>query len=306
MLTNLPAVEDRTASVWAVPPLCRANETEFACEENRKLVEHIRGGGITTLLWGGNAIFYHLSLKEYAAALELISSLGDDATWMIPSIGPSYGQIVDQAPILSQFEFPTAMLLPQQDIVTSAGVATATRRCVEMIDRPIVLYLKYDGKLSVDDAKRLVDDGLISAIKYAVVRQDHRQDDYLQRLVDAVGGQMILSGLGDQPAIIHMRDFGLGGFTTGCGCVAPQMSTDLLAAIRSKEWQRAEKIRADFEPLEDLRNGHGPITVLHAAVELAGIAKTGPVTPMLSAVEGSLHGPIRDAALAILPAHSAN
>ena len=44
----------------------------------------------------------------------------------------------------------------------------------------------------------------------------------------------------------------------------------------------AEAIRKWFLPLEDLRNEINPIRVLHHAVDLAGIAETGPMQPMLS------------------------
>jgi hypothetical protein len=37
-------------------------------------------------------------------------------------------------------------------------------------------------------------------------------------------------------------------------------------------------------PLEDQRDASGPARVLHAALELAGIAKTGPVPPFVTAL----------------------
>jgi hypothetical protein len=40
-----------------------------------------------------------------------------------------------------------------------------------------------------------------------------------------------------------------------------------------------------FMPLEDARDAHSPIRVLHAAVELAGIAATGPIGEFLSVIE---------------------
>ncbi len=139
------------------------------------------------------------------------------------------------------------------------------------------------------------DGGLISAIKYAVVREDPSQDDYLREIVEAVDPKMVLSGLGDQPAIVHLRDFKLGGFTTGCGCVAPHLSTALLKAIQAGDWEGAERIRERFIPLEDLRNAHGPITVLHRAFSLAGLAETGPIIPLLDEPNPALHDPIRQA-----------
>ncbi len=51
------------------------------------------------------------------------------------------------------------------------------------------------------------------------------------------------------------------------------------------DWAQAEALRARFLPLEDLRDAWGPARVLHHATELAGIARTGPIPPYVSALE---------------------
>ena len=67
-----------------------------------------------------------------------------------------------------------------------------------------------------------MDSGVCAAIKYAVVREDPAQDDYLAGLLRRVDRTKVISGIGERPAVVHMRDWGLPGFTTGCGCVAPR------------------------------------------------------------------------------------
>ncbi|PQO27322.1 dihydrodipicolinate synthase family protein [Blastopirellula marina] len=288
MDTQLLTTETIARSVWAVPSLARSADGSLSRAENEKIIRHIEQGGITTLLYGGNAIFYHLTLAEYRTALELVSELAAEKTLVIPAVGPAYGTMMDQADVLKDFDFPTVMVLPQRDVITSAGFATGVRHLSERIGKPIVLYLKYDGVMTADDATSLVDDGLISAIKYAVVREDYTQDKYLSELTGKIDTKLILSGLGDQPAIVHMRDFKLGGFTTGCGCVFPKLSMDLLHAIQAGDFEQAETIREKFLPLEQLRDSLGPITILHRATELAGIAQTGPVSPLLSEPAASI------------------
>lgn len=288
------------SSPWAVPSLARRDDVSLSLEENQKIIGHIEAGGIQTLLYGGNAIFYHLTLKQYAAALELISTQASQSTWVIPAVGPAYGMMLDQLPILKEFAFPTAMVLPQSDITTSLGIARGIRDFAEKFGKPVVVYLKYDKKITAEHVKSLVDDGLVSAIKYAVVRSDYRDDAYLKSLCDVVDPAIILSGLGDQPAIVHMRDFRLGGFTTGCGCIAPQISLALLRAIHAKDFTRAEALRRMFLPLEDLRDNNGPIIVLHAATQLSGIASTGPILPHLSEPDESLLESIQQAAKQLL------
>ena len=47
--------EDLSASVIAVPPLCRAADLTIDREQNRRLIAHLEKGGVRTLLYGGNA-----------------------------------------------------------------------------------------------------------------------------------------------------------------------------------------------------------------------------------------------------------
>jgi dihydrodipicolinate synthase/N-acetylneuraminate lyase len=56
----------------------------------------------------------------------------------------------------------------------------------------------------------------------------------------------------------------------------------MLQAMRSANWEQADRIRALFEPLEDQRNAISPIRVLHEAVGLSGISNVGPLLPLLS------------------------
>jgi dihydrodipicolinate synthase/N-acetylneuraminate lyase len=213
--------------------------------------------------------------------------------------------LVDQAKIIRRFAFPTVMVLPQQGLTTSVGVATGIRRFVEASGVPAVLYIKHDGFIEPEEVAALDRDGLLSGIKYATVRSDASVDPYLRRLVEVVDRGRIISGIGEQPAIIHTRDFGLGGFTSGCVCVAPRLSQQMLAVMRGGAWEEAERIRSVFRPLEDLRNAINPIRVLHRAVEGAGIAPTGPLLPLLSNVEAEHEAAIDAAASALLAADRA-
>ena len=257
------------------------------------------------LLYGGNANLYHVPLPEYEAILAMLARIVGPVTLVIPSAGPSYGMLLDQAKIIRRFAFPTVMVLPQQGITTSVGVATGIRRFVEAAGVPALLYIKHDGFIEPEEVAALDRDGLLSGIKYATVRSDASVDPYLRRLVEVVDRGRIISGIGEQPAIIHIRDFELGGFTSGCVCVAPRLSQQMLAAMRRGAWEEAERIRSLFRPLEDLRNRINPIRVLHRAVAGAGIAPTGPLLPLLSNVDPHEEPAIDAAAAALLAADRA-
>jgi dihydrodipicolinate synthase/N-acetylneuraminate lyase len=301
MYTSEITQEILAKSVIAVPPLARDADFNIDPIENQKIIQHIEAGGVTTLLYGGNANLYHIKPMEYVELLAVLESFSHEKTLVVPSVGPSYGLMMEQAEALRDFQYPTAMVLPQRDIVTQRGIASGVRRFVDVFGKPAVLYIKFDNWLDVPTVKKLVDDGCVSFIKYAIVKDNPADDDYLKELVSEVDPGLIVSGIGEQPAIIHMRDFGLVGYTSGCVCIAPGLSQRMLSTIQRSDFETAEKIRSTFEPLENLRNEINPIRVLHNAVTAAGIANTGPMLPLLSEADERLEE-IKTAAEALLMA----
>lgn len=288
MKTGSITLED-LRGVFSVPPLARKNDARRALdlEENERIVNHIAGGGITRFLYGGNAFLYHIKLGEYEQLLNWLSGLDDDY-WAIPSAGPSYGRAMDQAAILQKFDFPCVMMLPCGDPRDAAGIEQGLREFADAAETKLVLYLKdennfgADKEAGLDVVARLVDEGICTWIKYAVVRDDPRQDAYLESLLTRVDRARVVSGIGERPAIVHMRDWKLQGFTTGSGCIAPRASQSLFEACTREDYAAAETLRARFIAHEDLRDAWSPAKVLHHATELADIARTGPVPPFLS------------------------
>ncbi len=300
MQTTPITVEDLRSSVVAVPPLARHADLSLNHEANTALIHHLEAGGVRIFLYGGNANLYNIAVSEYGKLLEFLSSAAASNTIMVPSVGPFYGNLVDQADILRQFRFPTAMVLPTLFPAKPAGIQTAVRHFVERAGIPAVLYLKDEGYMPPEAAAQLVNEGLISWIKYAIVREDPKQDAYLSKLVELVDRRLIVSGIGEQPAIIHLRDFGITGYTSGCICVAPRPSMQMLQKVQAGDYEAAEALRAIYEPLEDLRNAHGPIPVLHHAVTLSGIADMGPFLPLLAPLAEELQARIGPVAKALL------
>jgi dihydrodipicolinate synthase/N-acetylneuraminate lyase len=300
MQTTAVSSANLRSSVIAVPPLARNPDLVFEPTENARLIKHLESGGVTTLLYGGNANFYHIALSEYEKILaSLIDSVAPD-TLLVPSAGPAFGTMMDQAPILRNFDFPTTMVLPQSGLTTPQGVATGLRKFAEALGKPIVLYLKSEDYLPPESARSLVDDGLVSWIKYAIVRDNPAEDNFLDKLTSLVDPSIIVSGMGEQPAIVHLQQFHLTGFTAGCVCIRPDLSQEMLEAIQANDIGRAEEIRTGFQALEDLRDNINPIRVLHDAVTLAGIADMGPQLPLLSNLSSAEKETVAKTALDLL------
>ena len=89
-----------STSVLAVPPLARRPDLSLNKPENRKLIDYLISGGVRTLLYGGNANFYHVGPREFRAILEFLSDAVPKDIWVIPSVGPAFGTMMDQAEIL--------------------------------------------------------------------------------------------------------------------------------------------------------------------------------------------------------------
>jgi hypothetical protein len=91
-----------------VPPLARRADKERSLDlaENDRIVRHMTEGGLTRFLYGGNAFLYHVTLKEYEQLVDWMSGI---VGWAIPSLGPSFGRAMDQAPL------PAPLRLPHRD-----------------------------------------------------------------------------------------------------------------------------------------------------------------------------------------------
>jgi dihydrodipicolinate synthase/N-acetylneuraminate lyase len=279
------------SGVYAVPPLPRRRDERRTLDLGaaEMIARHIEAGGITRFLYGGNAFLYHVSLDEFAALIDWLAGF-PRTRWPIPSIGPSFGRAIDQARLLRKHSFPAVMMLPCADPRDAPGLEAGMREIVHAAGTPLILYLKSedvfgaDREAGLDAIGRLLDDGTAIAIKYAVVRPDPNADPYLDGLLQRVDRRRVISGMGERPAIEHLRDYKLGGLTTGSGCIAPRACQSLFDAAAEGNWTRAAECRAAFIPLEDLRDAWGPARVLHHATELAGIAPTGPIPPYVSAL----------------------
>ncbi|MCP3723354.1 dihydrodipicolinate synthase family protein [Paraburkholderia sp. CNPSo 3272] len=296
-----PIVESEFAStVMAVPPLARRPDFSLDVEQNRKLIRHMEAGGIRTLLYGGNANLYHVAVSEFRELLDMLADLTAPETRVIPAIGPDYGKMLDQARILAQTQYRTAMVLPLSGFTTPAGVEAGLARIADTAGIPLTLYIKSEDYVDVDTLVRLIDRGTLIAVKYAIVRKDPADDPYLRRLLQSVPASKVVSGMGERPALVHVRDFGLAAWTTGSGCIAANAIMALLKAAKEGRGEEAQRLYDAFMPLETLRDNISLIRVLHDAVTLSGIADMGPILPLLSQSPAEALPAIGDAAKALL------
>jgi len=304
MLTKV-TIEALANSVLAVPPVALNPDLSLNVAANAAQIRHLEAGGVTTLLYGGNANVHNWQVTAFDAWLTALEDAAGATSWLLPSVGPDWGKLMDEAAILKHRRFPVAMALPMIAPKTEAGVVRSLEEFVARSGVPLIVYIKADNYIAPDTLGRLQDQGVVFGIKYAVPRTDIMDDPYLAALVATLGRERIVSGFGEPPALPHVIDFGLTGFTAGCVCIAPFLSTVFRKALQAGDRDGAIRALEPFLELEALRERLGAIAVLHYAVTQTGIADMGPILPTLSLPDTREHAAIAAAARRLYDAEMA-
>ncbi|MDO8881544.1 dihydrodipicolinate synthase family protein, partial [Pseudotabrizicola sp.] len=295
---------DLAQSIMAVPPLARTPDGQFDDAANGAVIRHLEEGGVTTLLYGGNALAQHWPLSVYADWLDRLEALVAVDSWLLPSVGPDAGKMADQATILKSRRYPVALMLPMGAPLTHAGMADAMRAFTAESGVQLLVYIKTDDYIPAHILATLVAEGVVFGVKYAVPRELGAPDRYLSDIIIAIGTKRIISGFGEPPAIPHMLDFGLPGFTAGCVCIAPSLSDALFQALKLGDKATAERLLQPILPMEALRSQINEIRVLHEAVALSGLAETGPILLPSAPVPESRRAEIAEAARSLRAAEA--
>ncbi len=299
MKTSPVTIADITGSLMSVPPLARNGDLSLNLEENRKLLRHIEAAGVTSHLYGGNANFYAVSQRMFEETLEMLAHVAGEESWIIPSVGPDYGKLMDQAGVAKHSRFPTFINLPQAFGTTPDGVDRGIREFVQTVGRPVMVYLKTENYLTPAHTARLVDENVACAVKYGINRPDASKDPYLDQLVTMVDRARLII-VGERHVLGQHRGYKLGAMMSGSGTIAPTTARRIYEAIQADDYDTASTLRDRIIPLEDIRDAIGPISVLHDAVSFSGIADMGPLTPLVANVAEPHRAKVRDAAQALL------
>ncbi len=131
---------DYRASVVAVPPIALDEDLEPAHEPNAKLIRHIESGGVKSMLFGGNANLYNFDLGRYGGALALMDATASPSTHVITSVGPDFGKLTDQLPLVERSAIRNVMLLPMTfpvDFDRAGSRHSFRRRPPRLRDHPL-------------------------------------------------------------------------------------------------------------------------------------------------------------------------
>ena len=114
--------------------------------------------------------------------------------------------MMDQARILRRYKFPCVMALPCADPRDATGLERGLREFAEKSGAPCALpegrtNFGNDKMAGLDAVARMVADGTCVWIKYAAVRNEPKEDSYLQAVLDRIDRNRVVSGIGNGPRL---------------------------------------------------------------------------------------------------------
>jgi dihydrodipicolinate synthase/N-acetylneuraminate lyase len=266
------------SSIIALPPIARRPDGRINADESRKIVEWLTSAGVSSFMYGGIANLFNARLSEYGEILDLIETMAPSGAWMVPSIGGDFGKAIDQVAILRDRAFPTAILLPFSP-VQPGGVATGIRKLADAYGKPLMVFYKSTDYLRSSDIAALLKDGCLCGLEYGIEPDEGGLSPHLEGLLDLLGSaERLIDGAGEK-SIPRNSKFGIQGYTSGSGLLAPHLSMALLEAVKRGDRSAIETLSRPFLAFEAARATYSAIPVVHAAVKLVGIADTGPMGP---------------------------
>jgi len=286
---------DYASSVVAVPPIALNTDYSVNAGANEAIIKHIEAGGVDILLYGGNANLYHFGLDDYRSAMQAIMAVAAPTTHLITSIGPDFGKAMAQAPMARDLGFKNVMVLPTNFPADPAGVANGVRKLAGVLGDGLILYLKREHYADPDELAKLIAEGAVSFVKYAVEKPDASKDTYLDAVISAIGTDHLASGMGETPIHDHLGQRKLATYTSGAVCIAPAAASELLALYKTGRAEEAFKLSQPFLEFEKVRTELGGLQVLHDGLRLSGIADTGPLMPMVSNLSIEKLKPVKEA-----------
>jgi 4-hydroxy-tetrahydrodipicolinate synthase len=266
------------SSIIALPPIARFADGTINVEESRKVVTWLTSANVTAFMYGGIAGLFNARLSEYGQVLNLIETVAPADAWMVPAIGGDFGKAIDQVAILRDRAFPTAILLPFSPVQPS-GVATGIRKLTDAYGKPLMVFYKSTDYLRSADIAALLKDGCLCGLEYGIAPDENGRAPHLESLLELVGSaERIIDGSGEK-TIPGNSKFGIKGYTSGSGLLAPHISMALLEAVKRGDRPEIEKLSSHFQAFDEARASYSAIPVVHEAVKLAGIADTGAMGP---------------------------
>jgi dihydrodipicolinate synthase/N-acetylneuraminate lyase len=280
-------------------PVALNDDLSVNASETLRLAAHVRAGDVPDLLFGGNANLSAFSLAQFETVIDLAGEAARYGPVTI-GIGPEFGRMLDQAPLIERSGLKNVLVLPIQAPADTHGTADGIRHIADRLGFGVIVDLIRDNHLRPATLRKLLDEGSIVAARYAVQMPNPGDDGYLDRVIEVMTRERMIGGLGEAAILDHLAVRRFGAITSGAAALVPARIRAVVQAIAISDMALARRLLTPVLELERVRAILGPIQVLHDAVTHAGIAAMGRQMPMLSPVKVKYRADMEAAVEALL------
>jgi dihydrodipicolinate synthase/N-acetylneuraminate lyase len=294
-------VADLADSVIAEPPMAWSADRTLNLKVNLALAEHMRAGGVRTVLYGGNANLSAFTLGQFEQAVELMGIVAQNSR-VIAAIGPELGRMLDQAGAVERSGLRNVLLLPVHHPADTHGTGDGVREIASRLGFGVIVDLCRENYLRPVTLAKLRDEGAVRLVRYSVRRDNPEDDSYLDRVIEVMGREQVFSGLGEAAALDHVGKRAMLTYASGAATIAPAAAMRLHASLRRGDLATARQLIRPFVEFARLGDMLGPIQVVHDGADMLGLGAMGPPLPMLSRVKTKFRDDLEAAVTALLKA----
>lgn len=265
------------------------------------VVGRIATSGIDVVVACGNTSEYASLTAEEAERVAAVTIEAAAGATALVGVGGSLGKAIDQAQKGIERGASGVMVhFPSDPYMSDPGLVRYYETLAGSVDGAVVLYVRGRG-FSTSVLDRVVELENVVAVKYAL-------PDVLAFAEFAAGyGEAVvpICGLAELWAPFFWL-VGARGFTSGLVNLAPELSIEMLDALRAKDLSAAMDVWQRIAPFERLRARNANslnVSVVKEAMALAGLLEHGAVRPPISALRAEERAEL-EAVLATWPAHA--
>ncbi len=219
---------------------------------------------------GNTGEYYSLSDEEWESVVETtIESTSNDAC-VLAGAGGSINTALNQTKIASELGADGIMIMYPRHVFASAeGLLNYCQKIIDAANEIGVVLYKKGGLMTDAVLASLIKNDNLVGVKYA-----HGRIVDFAKTVQDLGNDVVWScGTAERFAPFFWLA-GAEGFTSGLGNFAPEISVQMLEALKGADYSTAMEIQRKITPLEYLREGRGKannVPVVKAALDYVGL-----------------------------------
>jgi len=229
---------------------------------------------------GSNGELHSLTLDEYRDVAEVAGGVVRGKKGLIFGVGQSLRVAERQARLARGAGADAVMIIaPYTADTNEPGLAEYYRRVAVAAEIPAILYqTKWSGILPLSLLDRLAD-----VENICMVKDENGDLSHYLKVRRRFGDRFYWVNGMAEPFVPSYWALGVRTFTSGLGCFAPRIPTEVLALAQAGDFERINELLNEIVvPLYEIRNRRPgyKVSMIKAAMDLAGL-RGGKVRPPL-------------------------